>query len=281
MPLEVRGEKNKVDFGGANCSFSSRDTCCNYTALKASHNLYLVSSSNCWVIVSISAESAAAIFNSFGGLLFLLHLIFHTTSVSLTHTHTHTFILVLLLCSLLCWASAKVSIQSIHICDSLFTVTWFILWSLPNSAGLFWELQKMTPLFFCSFSPPPSSYSSLKEETAKEYSPQRRNCRHFERNIKPKEGEKGLECIDLSFRLPLYTRTHTISGLFMIKCTRLSAQEITRCSDFFFFFFFLNPKSFPDYFIFIFCLCSASFFLSPALSPFLSPKLPTRQHFFF
>lgn len=136
------------------------------------------------------------------------------------------------------------------------------------------------PLFFF-FLPPPSSYSSLKEETAKVYSPQRRNCRHFERNIKPKEGEKGLECIDLSFRLPLCTCTHTISVLFMIKCIRLSAQEITRCSDCIFLVFFLNPKPFPDYFIFIFCLCSASFLLLPALSPFLSPKLPYKATFLF
>lgn len=49
----------------------------------------------------------------------------------------------------------------------------------------------------------------------------------------------------------------------------------------FFLFFFLNPKPFPDYFIFIFCLCSASFLLLPALSPFLSPKLPYKATFLF
>ena len=123
------------------------------------------------------------------------------------------------------------------------------------------------PFSLSSFSPPPSSYSSLKKETAKVYSPQRGNCRHFERNIKPKEGKTDLECIDLSFWPPFYTRTHTISGLFMIKCVRLNAQEITRRSDFTIIIFF-NPKPSPDclHFIFIFA-CAVSFFLLPALSP--------------
>lgn len=104
-------------------------------ALTVSCNPYLVSSFNCLVVASLLTESAKAIFN-------LTSHFTHFLCLSFIHTHLH--ILVLLLCSLFSWTRAKVSIQSIHVCDNALQSHGWYCNLCQTVLVLFWETRQMS-----------------------------------------------------------------------------------------------------------------------------------------
>lgn len=229
------------------------------------------------------SSECTAIFNNFREVRFLLRLIFHSTSALHTCTQTFQCYYSAFYC---CWTAAKVSIQSIHICDRL-----------SQAHGSYCNLCQTVLCWFGKFRRwpyfPRVYLPEKKQETAKVCSPHLCHCRHFERNVKLKGGIQmtcSLICIDLSFQPPLHLCTHNFRLIHnQVHTPACCAQEIKRCFDCIFKFK-ASSKAFSWLFVF-FSWCSASsfFFLPPplhnptnwpAVSPFLSPKLPTKQHFF-
>lgn len=136
-------------------------------------------------------SGCSAIFNNFGKAHCLLASCFSTPSLFVSHVHAD--ILALLHWRWLCWTWAKVSIQSVHICDSLLQALGSHC-NLQNVALCPRQAGKMA-LFLLHL-------AHWKRKKPKVYSPGRCNCRRDKRKIKLK-GEATLcsvICIDLSFQ---------------------------------------------------------------------------------